>query len=40
MKGQFMPIASDDILMLNRGAATGVSSRLWDTQVRILLNRI
>ena len=36
MKGQFMPIASDDILMLNRGAATGVSSRLWDTQVRIL----
>ena len=35
MKGQFMPIASDDILMLNRGAATGVSSRLWDTQVRL-----
>ena len=37
MKGQFMPIASDDILMLNRGAATGVSSRLWDTQVYRIL---
>ena len=34
MKGQFSPL-NDDILMLNRGAATGVSSRLWDTQASV-----
>ena len=37
IRARFSPAAAanglnDDILMLNRGAATGVSSRLWDTQ--------